>query len=112
MGKGTDGAILVKVAAHTVLAVGSVIGRIVLDAALETVHRHLVQESTSLLDLLVDFLPHMEVGAVMLLEIAFKSQQVGELPQCAEQRIVVLHVCHSLFCGNGDSLNFHIQNPP
>ena len=46
----------------------------------------------------------MEVGAMMLLEIAFQSDQIGQLPQSLKQCGGVLSVFDSVRVGNGLSL--------
>ena len=51
----------------------------------------------------------MEVGAVMLLEVAFQSDQIGQLPQSLKQRGGVLSVFDSVRIGNGNHLVGHIQ---
>ena len=51
----------------------------------------------------------MEVGAVMLLEVAFQSDQIGQLPQSLKQRGGVLSVFDSVRVANGNHLVVHIQ---
>ena len=46
---------------------------------------------------------------VMLLEIAFQSDQIGQLPQSLKQRGGVLSVFDSVRVGNGNHLVVHIQ---
>ena len=85
-------------------------GNINLEIETDHIHRYLGHNLTRLLELFVDVLPHMEVGAVMLLAVAFQSDQIGQLPQSIKQRGGVLSVFDSVRVGNGNHLVVHIQD--
>ena len=107
-----NGFIIRRVSERGILIAVAALGNINLEVETDHIHRYLGHNLTRLLDLFVDVLPHMEIGAVMLLEVAFQSDQIGQLPQSLKQRGGVLSVFNSVRIGNGNHLVVHIQNPP
>ena len=104
-----NGFIIRRVSERGILIAVAALGNINLEVETDHIHRYLGHNLTRLLDLFVDVLPHMEVGAVMLLEVAFQSDQIGQLPQSLKQRGGVLSVFDSVRVGNGNHLVVHIQ---
>ena len=73
------GFIIRRVSERGILVAVAAFGNINLEIETDHIHRYLGHNLTRLLDLFVDVLPHMEVGAVMLLEVAFQSDQIGQM---------------------------------